>query len=364
MPPKQRDKKNKPHPAGWRWKNGAWRYRVPAGMESSWDGKKEFTLGKTEAEAYRVFAERMKEYEKGGLVYMPQLLDKYEIEVLPTKAPATQKSNRLSLKRLRQAFQGVKIREVTPPLIYQYRDAVAKGLSQKHYNLDHEVLSHSFTKAIEWGARLDHPMTGKKVVKFPANKRTRYVEDWELSEFLNIAPPLLVNYCRLKLILGQDKGDLLSIQLSGIGAEGITLAARKKTAKKRQTGRTRFFPFHHADGTSTGLREALEAILAMPRPVGSFWLFCTRRGQPYIKADGTTSGFDSIWQRTMVAALEKTKLTERFTEHDLRAKAGSDMETDQEAQRLLDHTNASQTRTYRRKAVTMPTGKVFDWDKR
>lgn len=363
MPPKPRDKKNKPHPKGWRWKNGAWRYRVPKGMESEWGGVTEFKLGVTLSEAHATWAERLKEYEAGGLVYMSQLLDKYEIEIVPTKAPATQKSNRMSLQRLRQGFGDGKIREIEPAAIYKYRDAVAKNLSTKHYNLDHEVLSHAFTKAIEWGARNDHPMTGKKVVKFPTNKRTRYVEDWELIEFLSVCPPLLVNYCRLKLILGQDKGDMLSIQLSGIGADGLTMAARKKTAAKRQTGRERFFPFA-VDGSSTGLREALDAVLAMPRPVGSFWLFCTRKGQPYIKPDGTTSGFDSIWQRTMAKALADTKLTERFTEHDLRAKAGSDMETDAEAQRLLDHTNPGQTRVYRRKAVVMPTGKVFDWDKK
>lgn len=363
MPPKQRDKKNKPHPKGWRWKNGAWRYRVPSGQESEWDGRTEFKLGATESEAYATWAARMKAYERGGLVYMSQLLDKYEIEVVPTKAPATQKSNRMSLKRLRQGFGAGKIRDVQPPGIYKYREAIAKALSTKHYNLDHEVLSHAFTKAIEWGARSDHPMTGKKVVKFPAGKRTRYVQDWELAEFLSVGPLLLVNYSRLKLILGQDKGDMLSIQLSGIGQDGLTIAPRKKTAAKRQTGRERFFPYADRDGNSTGLREALDAILAMPRPVGSFWLFCTRRGQPYIKPDGTTSGFDSIWQRAMGKALAETKLTERFTEHDLRAKAGSDMETDAEAQRLLDHTNPGQTRTYRRKAVTMPTGKVFDFGK-
>lgn len=363
MPPKKRDTKNRPHPKGWRWKNGAWRYRVPAGLEHMWDNKTEFRLGATESEAYRAWADRMKEYEKGGLVYMSQLLDKYEVEVVPTKAPATQKSNRMSLKRLRQGFGEGKIREVDPPGIYQYRDGVAKKYSPKHYNLDHEVLSHAFTKAIEWGARNDHPMTGKKVVKFPTNKRTRYVEDWELSEFLSICPALLVAYCCLKLILGQDKGDMLSIQISGIGPDGLTIAPRKKTAAKRQTGRERFFPYVDAAGTSTGLREALGAVLAMPRPVGSFWLFCTRRGQPYIKPDGTTSGFDSIWQRAMAKALAETDLVERFTEHDLRAKAGSDMATDAEAQRLMDHTSPGQTRTYRRKAVAMPTGKIFDFGK-
>ena len=60
--------------------------------------------------------------------------------------------------------------------------------------------------------------------------------------------------------------------------------------------------------------------------------------------------FDSIWQRFMRNALIKTKLKERFTEHDLRAKVASDIES-KHARRLLGHSNIEITeRIYRRKA--------------
>ena len=49
----------------------------------------------------------------------------------------------------------------------------------------------------------------------------------------------------------------------------------------------------------------------------------TRDGQPYIKPNGTTSGFDSIWQRYMCKAIKEGVVTERFTEHDLRTKRAS-----------------------------------------
>jgi len=357
MTPKNRLNINKPHPERWRWKNGAWRYRVPEGMEYLWDGKKEFTLGKTEAEAYRTYAGRMKEYDRGGLVFMEQALDKYLIEVVPTKAHATQRSNGYSINRLRQGFSGVKIRQIKPSLIYQYREYIAKNLSEKHYNLDHEVLSHVFTKCIEWGAIDAHPMVNKGVVKFPTKRRTRYVEDWELEEFLSAAPPFIVAYVNLKMLLGQDKGDMLSIKISAIQKDGLLIEPRKKTSKKRQEARKRLFPFF-IECESTGLREALDDIQALPRPIGSIWLFCTRRGQPYIKETGTTSGFDSLWQRAMKKALAETDLAEKFTEHDLRAKVASDAATDEDAQRQLDHGSAQTTRkTYRRKAVVMPVAK-------
>ena len=66
--------------------------------------------------------------------------------------------------------------------------------------------------------------------------------------------------------------------------------------------------------------------------------------------DGTASGFDSIWRRFINKALTKTKLKERFNEHDLRAKVASDIESEH-ARQLLGHSNIGITeRIYRRKA--------------
>ena len=364
MAPKKRRPENRPHPRGWRWNHGAWRYRVPKGQEHNWDNKKEFKLGTTEAEAYRTFALRIKSYDQGGLIYMDQLITKYHVEVIPKKAPSTQRSNAFSIERLRLAFEGVKIAEIEPHLIYQYREYVSKKKSKKHYNLDHEVLSHMFTKAIEWGAINNHPMTNKKVVKFPTASRSRYVEDWELSELLSVASPFIAAYVNLKGLLGLDKGDMLSITRAQIGAESLTVEPRKKTKHKRKTVRRRSFPYVDENGESTGVKEALDDIISIQRKVGSLYLFSTRVGQPYIKPDGTTSGFDSIWRRVMEKALNQTKLTERFTEHDLRAKVASDAKTDEEARRQMDHMSTQTTlKTYRRKAVIMPVAEGFKKDK-
>ncbi len=58
-----------------------------------------------------------------------------------------------------------------------------------------------------------------------------------------------------------------------------------------------------------------------------------------------------MWARFMDRLLAETKVTERFTEHDLRAKAGSDAETLEQAQALLAHASPATTkRIYRRKA--------------
>jgi hypothetical protein len=88
-------------------------------------------------------------------------------------------------------------------------------------------------------------------------------------------------------------------------------------------------------------------------PVVSPWLFHTRKGDCYYDMERRkASGFQSVWQRSMKKALEETILEVRFTEHDLRAKVGSDLDSDQEAQRLLAHADAATTRKhYRRKGA-------------
>ena len=47
-------------PTGWRWKNGAWRYRVPKGQRQYWDDKVEFTLGRDKQVAFVMWATRIR----------------------------------------------------------------------------------------------------------------------------------------------------------------------------------------------------------------------------------------------------------------------------------------------------------------
>ena len=60
-------------------------------------------------------------------------------------------------------------------------------------------------------------------------------------------------------------------------------------------------------------------------------------------------------------AIEHTRLEERFTEHDLRAKVGSDLDTDLQASELLAHSSAQLTRKhYRRKGQMVTPAAGFD----
>jgi len=84
--------------------------------------------------------------------------------------------------------------------------------------------------------------------------------------------------------------------------------------------------------TSLSLAYSPEETFTLTRSAISFgsvddppWLFCTRNGHCYVHREkGTAKGWDSMWQDFMARVLRETKVTERFTEHDLRAKCASD----------------------------------------
>ncbi len=331
-PPKPRTPENKGLPTNWRFRRGLYFYRVPPALRQHWDNKKEFRLGRTLPEAYKTWAERADIYEDAKTI--AELLDRYIKEVSPTKSPNTFDTEIKIIAALRKGFGEMDISALRPMDVYKMRDKVGRR-SESLANQHVVVLSHAYTKAIEWGYIDFHPIKGK-VLKFGAKARTRYVEDWELAEFLEVANPMIKTYVTLKLKLGIRKGDMLTIQLSDIKAEGL-LVVQNKTGKK--------IMFTWDDE----LREAVADVRAIKRKVGSMYLFATRAGKCYLDEKRKASGFDSVWRRSMDKALEDTELVERFTESDIRAKAASDA-TEAEATDKLDHSTPAVTRAhYRRK---------------
>ncbi|HTO49155.1 MAG TPA: tyrosine-type recombinase/integrase [Burkholderiales bacterium] len=324
-------------------KHGAYHYRVPAGLEALWDGKRWFRLGATLPGAYKVWAERLGELEAARTI--GQLLDRYAIEVIPTKAPKTQAGNNRALPTLRAVFGHLPLTPFKPRLIYQYVDRRGAKIAA-HREI--EVLSHAFTKAVEWGYIDRHPFKGEVRLE-GETPRTRYVEDWEVVEALALKPRrkagsvLAVQaYIRMKLLTGMRRGDLLRLRPArDCGEDGIHVQPRKTA---RSTGKRLVIEW------SAELRAAVEMALAT-RPVDiAPYLFCTRRGECYAKEDGSANGWDSMWGRFMDRLLAETKIEERFTEHDLRAKCASDAGSLEHARALLAHADARTTdRVYRRR---------------
>jgi integrase len=341
--PRARSAENIGLPPRWKFTHNAYYYQVPPGLEKHWDGKKKFRLGATMQEAYKSWGGRIKSPDQ--IRNVSELLDRYLIETVPEKKVLTQEENKRSIAKLRAVFGALPITGIRPTMIYQYVD---KSKSKSQARKDSRTFSHVYTKAVEWGLLDMHPLKGQ--VRLKGEKpRDRYVEDWELLECLKLdckrkkGSVLMVQaYLRLKLLTGLRRGDLLRLSMSDIKEDGLHVAPRKT---ETTTGKKLIFVW------SEQLKETTQAAKDA-RPVDlSPWLFCNRKGECYFdEENGKAWGWDSIWQRFMDRVLKETKVSERFHEHDIRAKAGSDSETLEDAQKLLAHSDSKITnRVYRRK---------------
>jgi integrase len=146
---------------------------------------------------------------------------------------------------------------------------------------------------------------------------------------------------RLKLMTGMARGDLLRLQARHVKDDGIHIQ-RHKTAGT--TGKRTIYEW------TPELRAAVELAKEV-RPATSEFLFCKRDGTGYVdETTGEAHGWDSMWQRFMDRVLADTKVTQRFTEHDLRAKCASDAASLDHARALLSRADARTTSLiYRRK---------------
>jgi integrase len=248
----------------------------------------------------------------------------------------------------------MRIEDIEPQHVYQY---VARRTAKTAARREIEVLSHAFTKAVEWGLMKAHPFKGE--VRLPgATPRTRYVEDWEIIEVMALpsrrkkgSVGMIQVYLRLKLLTGLRQRDLLLLTVSACREDGIHVTSSKT---KTSTGKRLIYEW------TPELRQAVDEAVAV-RPALSPFLFCNRFGACYVVEEtGESKSFNSMWGKFMDRVLSDTKVKERFTEHDLRAKVGSDAESLERARQLLAHADTRMTaRVYRRRPERIkPAGSV------
>jgi integrase len=360
---RKRNAKNKGLPSRWMHQHGAYYYRVPPGKESLWDGKQTFRLGKTLPEAYKTWATRLE--EQVNMRTVADLLDRYALEVVPTKAVSTHEQQAIWINQLRKVLGVLPITAMKPQLVYRYVDQrsvkkpetyttkTGKELTRMRGGRvtalrEKEVLSHAFTKAVEWGYIDRHPFKGEMELA-GTKDRDRYIEDWEVVEALALSSKrkkgsvlAMQTYIRIKLMTGMARSDLLRLELGKhIKDDGIHIQRHKTAGSSGKRTVYKWIP---------ELRAAVDQAIAV-RPALSPFLFCNKFGKGYIDEEtGKAHGWDSMWQRFVERVLTETKVSESFTEHDLRAKCASDAATLEHARALLSHADARTTdKIYRRR---------------
>src|SRR5262245_36960981 len=150
--PRPRKPEHRRLPERWIYQHRAFYFRVPPGLEEKWDGKPMYRLGATLPEAYKRWAERLEELDKARII--GQLLDRYALEVIPTKAPKTQAGNTDALRKLRAVFGQMPLTPFAPRLVYQYVDRRGSKVAA-HREIG--VISHAFPNAADEGYIAGHP---------------------------------------------------------------------------------------------------------------------------------------------------------------------------------------------------------------
>lgn len=273
-------------------------------------------LGKTYKEAMLAWAELVKQ-PGGPVVTVSDLLDRYTLEVIPTKSERTQKDNRNELRYLRAFFGSMPVRGVRPKHVAEY---ISTREAKVRANREVALLSHAFNKAILWEIATTNPCSvpGLRNVEKP---RDRYVTDEEIEHFKEWCPKWLKTYIDLKLLLGLRKQDMLELHWADMDDRSIFVHTQK-TGVKLAIARTK------------EVNSVLDRILTK-----SGHLFQTTSGTAY-----SSEGFDSAWQRAKAKYLSNGG--QPFNEHDLRGKVATDMNNLEAAKNLLGHSSITMTEDY------------------
>lgn len=285
-------------------------------------------LAKDFGSALRLYAEREAREYAGET--MADLIQRFVLEIAPTKRPSTYRNYTAQSKVLGEVFGAMRIRDVKPVHVGQFLDVRPKKVQA---NREVALLSVMFRWAKRWGWADLNPCEG--VSRHQVSKRRRLLSDDELARLAAALPAGLRPIVELAYLTAVRKGDLLALRWSQVDATGITVTPEKTSDS---TGVT----LHFRRGPR--LNAALTELASMRRGTGNVrriqpFLFTKRTGGRY-----TVSGFDSIWQRAMKRA---GVLDAHF--HDIRRRRLTDLKRErgvEAAQDAAGHASVKTTEGY------------------
>jgi integrase len=303
--------------------------------------RREIPLGNDYALAVKKWAEleidaRPRHVE---IVTFRYVAERYQREVLPTKAPRTQRDNLKELSNLLAFFDNppAPIEQITPQHVGEYmkwrKDAPVRA------NREKALFSHIFNKAREWGyTSAANPCAGIK--GFTEYGRDVYIEDDTYRAVWDAADWPTRDAMDLAYLTGQRPADVLKMRITDI-RDGLLWLTQGKTRKKLRMA------------VAGELAALVDRINARVYKVTSLALIRNEDGQP-LSYSALDNRFEDARTRVMDALNqagehEAATAVKRFQFRDLRAKAGTDKAdaTDmREAQQQLGHNSLKTTEIY------------------
>lgn len=289
-----------------------------------------------------------------GLITFKYVSDRYMRDVVPTKAPLTQKGNIIELGFLLRFFTDAPIEQIKPVHIRQYmdwrhsvaRDRVIESNKERavqgkepvqitgtegHVRANREIalLSHIFNYSREWGyTDKANPCLG--VRKNKESGRDVYVHDDLYAKVYECAEQPLRDYMDFMYLTGQRNADVLKADESQI-IDGAYCFQQGKTGKRIRVA---------VVGEFGKLIERIQARKLSVHAVTTR-LIIDQDGTP-LGRHTIRSRFDKIRKHLGISSAE-------FQLRDLRAKAGTDTEQTHgmsAAQSQLGHESEQMTKHY------------------
>jgi len=305
--------------------------------------RREISLGKDYVLAVQKWSELTINPELvSKLITFRYVAERYIKDVLPTKAPRTQKDNLHELTWLYKFFDSppCPIDGIDPIHVRQYLDW--RSAAPVRANREKALFSHIWNYAREKGlTNRENPCRGIKGYKELG--RDIYIDDGVLDAVYDCAEIPLKDALNLAYLTGQRPADVLKLSRTDIKDGELWITQNKVGAKLRIS-------------IKGELEQAIKQL--SNRKVMGMNLLNNMNGQPltYFMLRGA---FD---RARILAKLKYPELSEdiaKFQFKDLRAKAGTDKEESQgmnAAQAQLGHTTAAMTAHY----VRHRRGKLVD----
>jgi integrase len=248
-----------------------------------------------------------------------EILSRFERDYVPSLSPRTQVDYARHCRDLRKWFGHIYANELKPRDFAFFMN-VQRGKIQRNKQL--AVLSCAMGEAVGRWYWADRNVC-RDVKRHKSRPRDREVTDSEYKAFRRFVPYKMRLAMELSVMTGQRQGDILSMRWSQVDrAMGRIHFKQSKTGKRLGVKITK------------KVRRVLKLCERMA-PAGEH-VIRRRDGQRY-----TSDGFRAIWQRYQ--RRWKAAGHERYTYHDLRARAAGKCKNVQDAQQLLGHHTLNMT---------------------